>query len=248
LSPTRKSNKWSKGRRTGQARPRPARSTSTHGGGAQRSRPRGRKRRGLSAGAKAAIAVGVGVVALVAVYVANGPGGSSGGAGEFAYAVGSPGPGEQAPSVALSSTDGDSFDLASMQGRTVMLYFQEGLMCQPCWDQIVDIEAELDRFRDLGIDELVTITTDPLDALRQKVIDEGITTPVLSDPDLAVSHTYDTNSYGMMGDSRNGHTFIVVGPDGSIRWRADYGGAPDYTMYLPVDSLLSDLRQGLQEA
>jgi peroxiredoxin len=114
--------------------------------------------------------------------------------------------------------------------------------------QIVDIEAEMDRFRDLGIAEVVTITTDPLDAFRQKVSDEGITTPVLSDPDLAVSHTYDTNSYGMMGDSRNGHTFIVVGPDGSILWRGDYGGAPDYTMCLPVDSLLTDLRQGLQDA
>lgn len=248
MSTTRRSNKWSKGRKSGQSRPRPAGSTAARGSGAKRPGPRGKKPGGLSAGAKAAIAVGVGVVALAALYVANGSGGASGEGGEFAYAVGSPGPGEQAPPVALSSTDGGSFDLASMQGKTVMLYFQEGLMCQPCWDQIVDIETEMGRFQDLGIDELVTITTDPLDALRQKVSDEGITTPVLSDPDLSVSQTYDTNSYGMMGDGRNGHTFIVVGPDGSIRWRADYGGAPDYTMYLPVDSLLTDLRQGLQNA
>ena len=45
-----------------------------------------------------------------------------------------------------------------------------------------------------------------------------------------------------MGDSRDGHSFILVGPDGRIQWRADYGGAPAYTMYLPTDKLLTDLR------
>ena len=77
--------------------------------------------------------------------------------------------------------------------------------------------------------------------------DEGISTPVLSDPNLAVSKTYDTNSYGMMGGSTNGHTFIVVGPDGEIKWRADYGGAPDYTMYVPAPDLLADMRVGLEK-
>ncbi len=69
---------------------------------------------------------------------------------------------------------------------------------------------------------------------------------MLSDPNLAVSKTYDANKYGMMGGSHNGHTFIVVGPDGEIKWRADYGGAPDYTMYVPVPDLLADMREGLE--
>ena len=30
----------------------------------------------------------------------------------------------------------------------------------------------------------------------------------------------------MMGDMRDGHSFVLVGPDGVIRWRADYGGSP----------------------
>ena len=37
----------------------------------------------------------------------------------------------------------------------------------------------------------------------------------------------------------------AVGPDGVIRWRADYGGAPDFTMFVPVPSLLADLKAGL---
>ena len=69
----------------------------------------------------------------------------------------------------------------------------------------------------------------------------GLTIPVLSDPSLATSQQYHANSYGMMGASRDGHTFILVGPDGTIRWRADYGGAPKYTMFLPTDKMLADL-------
>lgn len=48
----------------------------------------------------------------------------------------------------------------------------------------------------------------------------------------------------MMGDSRDGHSFVLIGPDGNILWRADYGGAPNYTMYLPVERLLTDLEEG----
>jgi hypothetical protein len=68
---------------------------------------------------------------------------------------------------------------------------------------------------------------------------------VAADPDLAVSRAYQANRYGMMGSSRDGRSFIVVGPDGVIRWRADYGGALNYTMYVPSPSLLADLRAGL---
>lgn len=41
---------------------------------------------------------------------------------------------------------------------------------------------------------------------------------------------------------------IVVGPDGRIRWRADYGGPPDHTMYVKPGALLDDLRAGLAKA
>jgi peroxiredoxin Q/BCP len=77
--------------------------------------------------------------------------------------------------------------------------------------------------------------------IGRKAADAKLTTPVLSDPDLAVSRAYDANQYGMMGDMRDGHSFVLVGPDGVIEWRADYGGAPKYTMFLPTDKMLSDL-------
>lgn len=169
-------------------------------------------------------------------------------AGKYAFQVGKPGPGEKAPPIKLPSTGGGTFDLASLRGQTVLLYFQEGVMCQPCWDQLKDIAANRDKFEALGIDRVVSITSDPLPALKQKVAYEGLSSPVLSDPGVAVSKTYEANLYGMMGESMNGHSFVLVGEDGVIEWRADYGGEPDYTMYVPVPNLLADIRKGLDGA
>lgn len=208
---------------------------------------RGKSRR-FRTGVKVAVGIGVAIVLLSVIYLLNASNGSPASTSQtstYPYEVGSPGQGEQAPPIRLQSTDGGTFDLASLRGKTVLLFFQEGLSCQPCWDQIRDIESNIGQFRALGIDTIVSITTDPLDALKQKVADEGISTPILSDPTFAVSHAYHTTQYGMMNGSSDGHTFIIVGPDGRITWRADYGGSPNYTMYVPISMLLADMKEGL---
>jgi peroxiredoxin len=167
----------------------------------------------------------------------------------YHYAVGTPGVGQAAPPIKLPSTAGGTFDLASYKGKQqVLLYFQEGLTCQPCWDQIAALQQELDKFRALGVGPIVSVTTDPLRLIKQKVQDEGLEIPVLSDSDAKVSDAYDARTYSMtwMSPHRDGHTFILVGRDGRIRWRADYGGPPKYTMFLPVEAVLTDLRAGLE--
>lgn len=209
-----------------------------------RPRPRARitrpdpRRRWWRVGIGAAVAVAV----LLAVYLAAGGGNDDDAAAPGDYAVGSPGVGAMAPDLALAATDGTTFRLSDQRGSSVLLYFQEGLGCQPCWDQIADLEQDPDALAAIGADRFVSITTDPLDLIQRKAADEGLATAVLSDPDLAVSRQYHANDYGMMGDSRDGHTFILVAPDGTIAWRADYGGAPNYTMYVPVDQLVNDHR------
>jgi peroxiredoxin len=243
-------------RSQGAARPGPSEETTT---GASRpgssrwtrarSQTRGpggfRLRMGWVYGGATVLIVGA-IVALV-VYSAATQGGPQGGqTSQYPYQVGSPGPGSNAPEIKLTATDGSQFDLAGWRGKTVLLYFEEGVGCQPCWDQLKDVNANFSQFQSLGVQQVVTITGDPMDALTQKVALEGIKTPVLSDPGLAVSRTYNANQYGMMGTSADGHTFIVVGSDGVIKWRADYGGSPKYTMYLPVGSLVSDMEQGLK--
>lgn len=211
------------------------------GQGARSADARRRQRRRLL------IRVGaIGAAAIVVLFlIARGGGDSGTASGGPPFAVGDPGPGAAAPNFTLPSTAGGEFELAAQQGKTVLLYFQEGLMCQPCWDQIRDIELEWDEFQALGIDALVAITSDPLDLLRQKIADEDLETPILSDRELSLADDYEANQYGMMGTGMYGHSFILVGPDGNIRWRADYGGAPKHTMYVRPPALLDDLRAGL---
>lgn len=202
----------------------------------------------LRIGAAALVAGAVAIVGLWALTGRGGNGGTSANVGAYPYAVGSPGPGKAAPQVLLPSTAGGTFDLAAYRGRQVLLYFQEGLTCQPCWDQIAAIQKERAKFRVLGIGTIVSVTTDPLSLIAQKARDDGLTIPVLSDSGGRVSDAYDARSYAMMGHARDGHTFVLVGRDGRIRWRADYGGPPKYTMFVPVDTLLAQLRSGAEGA
>jgi peroxiredoxin Q/BCP len=174
------------------------------------------------------------------------PNAATHGSSLYPYAIGDPGVGKAAPEIKLQSTAGGTFDLSSYAGKApVLLYFQEGLTCQPCWDQIVALQKDMPAFRALGIDTIVSITNDPYAQLKQKAVDEGLTIPVLADPDGSVCNQYGTLRYGMMMGMNPGHTFILVGKDGRIAWRADYGGPPKYTMYLPPTAILQDLQAGL---
>jgi peroxiredoxin len=164
-----------------------------------------------------------------------------GSASGYRHVVGEPGAGTVAPGFTLATDNAAPVSLADYRGRSVLLYFQEGLSCQPCWDQLRDLEQNAAALHNAGVDAVVSITTDPADLIGRKTADEKLTTPVLSDPTLQVSRTYHANDYGMMGDMRDGHSFVLVGADGVIRWRADYGGKPDYTMFVPTPKLLADL-------
>ncbi|MCZ2404445.1 redoxin domain-containing protein [Paenarthrobacter sp. Z7-10] len=202
------------------------------------------RRSGLLWAALAAVVAAV--IAAVVLVNLNTHSAAPTGAGKTAagYAVGNPGPGAQAPAFSIPSTTGGTVNLSDYRGKTVLLYFHEGLGCQPCWDQIRDLDAAKTQLHSAGIDQVLTITSGPVNLIAQKMTDDKLTATALADTKLDVSRTYGANQFGMMGDSRDGHSFILVGPDGRIQWRADYGGAPDYTMYVPVAKILTDLQAG----
>jgi peroxiredoxin Q/BCP len=186
--------------------------------------------------------VAVLIVSLYLVYQSSpGKHGATAGGSGFRHVAGEPGVGSAAPTFTLTAGTGGQVSLTAFRGKNVLLYFQEGLSCQPCWDQIKDLEQNKSALKTAGVDAVLSITTDPANLIGQKVADEMLTTPVLSDPSMQVSHAYNANQYGMMGKMRDGHSFILVGPDGRIRWRADYGGKPNYTMFLPTAKMLTDL-------
>ena len=198
----------------------------------------------------------VAVVGLGAIFALNTGGGSdgaanaetakqAGGGGKFPFVVGNPGPGEEAPRLRLESTAGGTYDLAARKGKTTLVYFHEGLMCQPCFEQIRDIEANWAKFEALGIDEMVAVSGDQLENLADAGKGLKLRSPLLSDPGVEQSAVWEANKYGMMGTTHNGHSFIVVDPEGQITWRADYGGKPKHTMFLPSADLLADMKRGL---
>ena len=190
------------------------------------------------------ISVATGVALLLVIFLTSGHV-TSKSSSAYPYQVGRPGPGSFAPNFTLPSNGGGHFSLAAQRGRTVLLYFQEGIDCQPCWTQLQAIQAHMAAFHRAGIGEVVSITTNPVGALQQAATTYGTTIPVLSDSNFTVSRAYHANHYGMMGTSADGHSFVVVGPGGDILWRADYGGAPNYTMYVPVTTLLHQMEIGM---
>jgi len=194
-------------------------------------------------GLRAAIAAGI-AAAVAGLFVLYSNSASHQGNSAYPYQVGSPGPGQAAPAFTLAASTGGKISLSAYRGKIVLLFFQEGLTCQPCWNQITDLEKHAAQLKAAGIGQVVSITGDPIEPITQKARDMGLATPVLSDPSLTVSRAYSANKYGMMGAGRDGHTFILVGPDGKIRWRADYGGAPKYIMFLPTSALLGDIKAG----
>ena len=166
--------------------------------------------------------------------------------GQYPYAVGVPGPGNPAPDFTLSDGGGGSFSLAAHRGQGVLLYFHEGGGCEACWVQLRHLEGSTAQLKRLGIGRVVSITTESLDVLAQRAAQEKTSIPLLSDASVQVSTAYTTNNYTMMNDRYNGHSFILVDAQGIIRWRADYGGAPRYTMYVPMPNLIADIEQGLK--
>src|SRR5207247_11330302 len=70
---------------------------------------------------------------------------------------------------------------------------------------------------------LVSIAVDSKEELGQEAKRLNIQTPMLTDEDAAVTKTYGIPlTYG----GEPGHTFVLVGKDGRIKWAKDYAAPP----------------------
>jgi len=146
-------------------------------------------------------------------------------------------PGSIAP--AFSERDvvsGRPVESAALRGRNVLLFFSEGVMCQPCFDQIKALEQKTDELKKRQL-VLVNITNDPAGVLREAGFYYEISTPLVSDEDRDMSRAYDVlGVQGAMHSDRAGHTFVLLDGTGTIRWRRDYT-----TMFVRPAELLADI-------
>lgn len=148
--------------------------------------------------------------------------------------------GTKAP--AFSETDvvtGSPIESAALAGKRTLLFFSEGVMCQACFVQIRELEKVGATLRGRGI-ELISITPDPADVLREAVEAYGITTPMIADDDRNMSAAYDTLGQGMHADTP-GHAFVLVDETGTIAWQKDYWITAERTMYVEPEQLLAEL-------
>ena len=131
--------------------------------------------------------------------------------------------GDAAPDFSLPSADGTVVSLKDYKGKNVLLYFQEGVMCQPCWKQIGSMQKNINLFNQVET-EIVTIGVDSASTWGPILKAEGVTTiPVLIDDTRVVSGAYGVLSMpSQMHQDRPGHTFILVDKNGKIRWIGDF--------------------------
>lgn len=105
--------------------------------------------------------------------------------------------------------------------------------------QIVDLQSN-EEFKATGL-ELVSLATDPEDAWRDEASYPQIKTPLLSDEGGKVSKSYGVMKWAM--GSEPGHTFVVVGRDGKVKWIRDYGAMEHGgLMYVSPEDLLSAMK------
>jgi len=182
-------------------------------------------------------AVGLIAVTLVTVAVAGGGNGTGRGADNMSGATaGGPALGSIAPNFSLTNVvTGKPVTRASLAGHKTLLFFSEGVGCQPCIIQTADLEKS-QAFAHTGI-RLVSVTTDPPSALAQAVGQYGIHTPMLADPTTSMSAAYGMLGHGgMQHPTEDGHAFMLLGADGRVLWHQAYS-----QMYVDPSQLLADM-------
>jgi peroxiredoxin Q/BCP len=126
--------------------------------------------------------------------------------------------GDPAPDFTLSDDTGKQVSLADFRGRSVVVYFYPAASTPGCTKQACDFRDNLAELNEAGFDVL-GISPDKPEKLAKFRAAEGLTFPLLSDPDRTV-----LAAWGAFGEKQNyGRTVMgvirstfVINPDGTI--------------------------------
>src|SRR5512139_754029 len=98
-------------------------------------------------------------------------------------------PGDPAPDFALMTDTGETLRLADLAGRRVVLYAYPAAMTPGCTTQACDFRDSLSALKAAGL-EVVGISPDSPQKLAAFRDRDGLTFPLVSDPDRSVLTAY----------------------------------------------------------
>jgi peroxiredoxin len=141
-----------------------------------------------------------------------------------------------APDFTLKTTDGRDVNLSDFRGKkNVLLFFNEGYGCDPCWQQTAQLQRDQQAFADMGV-EVYAVMVDQPSLIKSEMPRWGLKTiPILVDQTTKVSKSYD--ALGGMHASKPDHKFVLISRDGMILWAADYP-----SMWVDGDAVLKQVR------
>jgi len=133
-------------------------------------------------------------------------------------------PGDEAPDFTLPDADGNPVSLSALRGQKVIVYFYPAAMTPGCTKEACDFSESLPDLTAVGL-TVLGISPDAPAKLARFRAKEGITFPLLSDPERTTLSAY--GAYGekmMYGKKTTGviRSTFVVGADGKIE-KAYYG-------------------------
>ena len=106
-------------------------------------------------------------------------------------------PGDTAPDFTLTDSTGAQVSLSDYRGQRVVVYFYPAAMTPGCTTQACDFRDSLDALAAQGI-AVLGISPDTPDKLATFAERDGITYPLLSDPDKEV-----LTAWGAFGEKKN---------------------------------------------
>ena len=133
-------------------------------------------------------------------------------------------PGDLAPDFTLPDADGREVSLSSLRGQRVIIYFYPAAMTPGCTKQACDFRDSRGELSEAGF-AVLGISPDAPAKLAKFAARDGLTFPLLSDPDREVLQAYGAFGEKMLyGKKSVGviRSTFVVGADGRIE-RAYYG-------------------------
>ena len=133
-------------------------------------------------------------------------------------------PGDPAPDFTLSDADGSQVSLSALAGQRVIIYFYPAAMTPGCTKQACDFRDSRSDLSDAGF-TVLGISPDAPAKLARFAEQEGLSFPLLSDPDREVLKAYGAFGEKMLyGKKTVGviRSTFVVGADGRIE-NAYYG-------------------------